>query len=178
MKNILLAIFCVLTIGFGVFAQSQNSSAKVETIKVANEYIKNPVKLIEVGIYRDGGTIYATIEDASGKNITFCIDGIGGDEYRNIYLGIKNPHEYLKNPDAIKLDIAGNDEKALLKVMQNWKKLSVSKEQKIKISAVLKLNMEEMIKAQKKLSEDDFKLLRIFSLIDVVQRRNLNNSKK
>ena len=123
MKKTILIIFWLLAVCSMTFAQTQKPPPenKSEIINIAGTSIKTPIKLIWIDSYRDGGTIGATIEDDSGKKLDFCIDKVGGGEFKNIYLGIKHPGKYQVGKTAAKLPIAGNDEKNFLKALQSWK---------------------------------------------------------
>ncbi len=114
MKKLTLITLWIISMCAVVLAQT-----KSETVNVAGTDIKMPIKLVWIDGYRDGGTIGATVEDASGKNIDFCIDKIGGGDFKNIYLWAKHPN--MKTANTVQLSIAGSEEKNLLKVLQSWK---------------------------------------------------------
>jgi hypothetical protein len=143
MKKNILILFCIAALCSLTFAQTQNSTSenKSETVNIAGTEIKMPIKLNSISMFRDGGTITAKIEDASGKKIDFCLDKVGGGEFKNIYLNTMLPN--LDAENAVKLSLAGSDEKLLLKVLIDWKQRNVTKQQQDKITELSKLKGQE-----------------------------------
>ena len=125
-----------------------------------------PLEIIEVVFYSDGGTTGVISKDTNNKDFIFCLDGrmqineIGKElEPRYIYIGATYP----TRPNAQKISIASEKEKAILYILQDWANKQVSKEEQIRL-----LNIRTVVG----LSEEELKIYRILKIIKKLEDRN------
>jgi hypothetical protein len=86
---------------------------------------RTPVILQHAGMYKDGGTRFVELVDASSHTLTFCLDG-----RLHVWQSSQAPPKiepqiflaaHPTTPDARALKIGGADEKRIFDLLQNWK---------------------------------------------------------
>jgi len=117
-----------------------------------------PFEIIEITFYSDGGTTGVISKDANNKDFVFCLDG--RIQINEIGKKIEPYHIYLKvgyptDSNSQKISIAGEEEKALLNILQDWINKQVSKEEQIRLADV---------RTVVGLSEKELKIYRILKI--------------
>ncbi len=128
--------------------------------------ISLPIEIKKVVYYSDGETTGVTTQDASSKEFIFCFDGRmevrkfdDDPEQYHIYIGATYP----TRSNAQEIPIAGEKEKAILCILQDWANKQVSKEEQTRL-----LN----IRTVDGLSEKELKIYRILKVIKRLENRN------
>jgi hypothetical protein len=76
-----------------------------------------PMKLDELIVWRDGGSLGFKMSDASGRQIAFCVDGRASSPTCNhFFLNVPHPAQQ----GGRKLDLGGDEEKQLISYLQSW----------------------------------------------------------
>ena len=128
--------------------------------------VQYPLEIVEVIFYSDGGTTGVIAKDANNKDFVFCLDG--RMQINEIGKKIEPYHIYLKagyptDSNSQKISIAGEEEKALLNILQDWVNKQISEEEQIRL-----LNIRTVVGS----SEKEFKIYRILKIIEEFEDRN------
>ena len=125
-----------------------------------------PLEIKEVAFYEDGGTTGIIAKDANNKDFSFCLDGRMqetkiGEETEPYHIYFKTI--YPTDANAQEISIAGEKEKAILNILQDWVNKQVSEEEHIRL-----LNIRTVVG----LSEEELKNYRIIKVIKKLEDRN------
>lgn len=106
--------------------------------------LMKPIEIKYAGMFQDGGTLTITLKDKEGQTFPFCLDGrlrvlsiweVGTKpKPRHIFVGAGYPD----SPQARKIPINGQEEKALVKILQDWINENISNDEQKILSDVSK----------------------------------------
>ena len=161
-------IFSAILIAMSISIVSADQTDNVE-IPLSSGIVKliKPIEIVHADMFRDGGTMEVTLKDKDGRTFTFCLDG------RMQSLGLwKKPRPYyifigVSHPDmpgGKPIPVGGKEEKAILKMLEDWINENISAEDQKNVSDV---------SMHKKIAWTDqlYKARRILQLIDRLKQR-------
>jgi len=157
----------VSEVGVGVVrivADEKKSGAEPKTTKSATSTdqpkgpltaaLQPPIKLDELLVWRDGGSLGFKLSDAAQRHVAFCVDGRFGSSTRGCFF--LNVTHATQNGGR-RLDLGGDTEKTLIFYLKSWLAASFKPEQ---LTAILK------IEDFSKLSKDEFKARHVLRLVE------------
>ena len=119
-----------------------------------------PLVLVEeANLFQDGGTIGFVVKDSRGTKFSFCMDGrsqTGPSRPRHVFAAAVSPDA----PGAVEVPIGGPEEKAVLKILEDWVAAKVPAELK-----------ERMAVASLSLNNDEFRVRLVLSVITTLRGR-------
>lgn len=134
----LISIFIFSIISFialEVYGEETNPNDVVSLSDKIKLYA--PINVKSADMFEDGGTIEIDIEDSRGQALPFDLDGrlattvFSGEKTKDKKMFIGG---YPGSPGAIELSVGGDQEKIILRILEDWVKLNVSQEALIKLS--------------------------------------------
>jgi hypothetical protein len=117
--------------------------------------LQPPIKLDELLVWRDGGSLGFKLSDAARHHVAFCVDGrIGSTTVGYFFLNVTHPTQ----DNGQKLDLGGDTEKTLISYLKSWLEASFKPEQ---LTALL---LKE--KDVNKLTKDEFNAWHVLRLVE------------
>ena len=145
------------------------SAADYAEIPLATGAVKllKPIEIKHADMFSDGGTISVILKDKNGKEFPFCLDG--RMQELELWQRPKPYHmfvnaTYPESRGAASVPVAGKEEKAILKILQDWINENISKEDQANIADVSKHK-------NIKWTDQSYKARRILQLIDILKKR-------
>ena len=125
--------------------------------------LQPPMKLDELIVWRDGGSLGFRLSDASGQHLTFCVDHkIKSPTAGNFFFNVTHADQ----EGGQKLDLGGDAEKQLISYLQSWLETNFTQAQQT--------NLLQREKDVDKLTKPEFNAWHVLRLVDnwanVIQR--------
>jgi hypothetical protein len=177
MLTLWLMLMCLTSVGQSSLSEPKDNDGKPITVLRNVADIKSPIAVYVWNELRCGAT-GLIIQDSADRYFLFYRHGEyakGGWKPENVSVGAFETND--KEPATgfnfkRNLDIAGEEEKALLRILQDWKKTVVPEKTRLRLSQIIEIKDEDaQYKEASSLSKEEHDLYVIFSVIKDLESR-------